>query len=1051
MPDPFEDLNTGAMQSMNMGGGTGSLSRTSGMLMSVKSVFKGIVSDLQKAVSLSAQIKANLNGVGDQGSGGTGSAQGLGLGLGRFSALTSGGQAIEAGAIGTMAVAKFGLAAGAIKYAQMPDAGKVMSWNRSLFSASLAGGLNANQVGNTAAALNGGRMLNSIDPGLTAATMAMRGYSLGNSTGRMMFNSAANLGYLTGNSAPAMAQMLSTQLMNPTQGTRLQMLGINNVSMKTGNTKSFNSQMDQLWSALGYNSIFNVKGKFSAAAFNKELASGNMMPNLEYYLPDQQMRDTAISYFQYRAMNGGKPQSMNGNAKKQINTSAGGKLLGESEASKYFGSETDMLLKFGDSATQGIAWGYNKGARQNDAMDPNSEINQALAKFKTGMEALSGTGYGQGILGAATLAISGLQDAANAAALALGAVAAASAARAAAAAAAAASGGTAAATGGVVATALAATKSVLPKALAVGMPASGGALAARGLLGAGVYYGMDKGGEWLNTNYGADQDSGWFRKGAATGSRVLFDAGKGALAGVTTAGVPGAVVGAIGGLVQGLWNAGSGQGWDYGTKGSVGVGGRGAGSKSKAGVQGNGVNAASSTALRSPGDAVSWAQGQVNHPEGSFDGLCDHFVARAFGLAHSGYKNAREHMAAAIQAGVFHEGDRKPPTGAMAFWDAGTHGHVAIVTGYENGEPMLASNDVRRSGRIDVVSLAEIDKWLGGHYRGWAPAYFQGKVGKTGDTGNTGSSSSSSNGESQSVESSLAGILSGSAGLQTSYSVSTSGVSFSGSTIGQNLSSGITGLPSYGSSAGSTGDISVTRSATAGKDGSAPSIGKILATGSQKAWATTMLGKIGAPVNQQTLYAMTTWMRYEGGHWNNRAHYNPLNTTQVMDGNDPSINSVGVKSYSNLAEGFAATLKTLNNGRYASILNAFRAGTNAHDMLKAVDYSPWRSGSKNDPGYAFSYRDGDSHKSGHKGYSGGAWAISRDHTARVHTGEMILPASLAQAVRDGAQKTMHSGGPGTSVVIHVTLTGTDADAMRFAKRVGQIVSGHADIKTIVST
>lgn len=102
---------------------------------------------------------------------------------------------------------------------------------------------------------------------------------------------------------------------------------------------------------------------------------------------------------------------------------------------------------------------------------------------------------------------------------------------------------------------------------------AGGMLASpmgRSLAGMATYYGLDKLGEGLNSVAGADQDSGWFRKGAATTSRVLFDAAKGGLTGlVTTGSVGGGTAGSIMGLLQGLWNAGSGQGWDYGTKGSV--------------------------------------------------------------------------------------------------------------------------------------------------------------------------------------------------------------------------------------------------------------------------------------------------------------------------------------------------------------------------------------------------------------------------------------------------------------------------------------------------
>jgi hypothetical protein len=90
------------------------------------------------------------------------------------------------------------------------------------------------------------------------------------------------------------------------------------------------------------------------------------------------------------------------------------------------------------------------------------------------------------------------------------------------------------------------------------------------LAGAATYYGMDKLEEFLNTTLGADKDSGMFRKGAATTSRVLFDAAKGGLVGLEAGYNGGGIAGSVAGLVQGLYNAGTGQGWDYGTKGSIG-------------------------------------------------------------------------------------------------------------------------------------------------------------------------------------------------------------------------------------------------------------------------------------------------------------------------------------------------------------------------------------------------------------------------------------------------------------------------------------------------
>jgi hypothetical protein len=94
----------------------------------------------------------------------------------------------------------------------------------------------------------------------------------------------------------------------------------------------------------------------------------------------------------------------------------------------------------------------------------------------------------------------------------------------------------------------------------------------KALLAGATYLGLDQGEELLNTYLGADKDSGMFRKGAATASRIAFDAGKGGVVGLELGnGNPFAgAAGSVAGLVQGLYNAATGQGMDYGTKGSIG-------------------------------------------------------------------------------------------------------------------------------------------------------------------------------------------------------------------------------------------------------------------------------------------------------------------------------------------------------------------------------------------------------------------------------------------------------------------------------------------------
>lgn len=105
-------------------------------------------------------------------------------------------------------------------------------------------------------------------------------------------------------------------------------------------------------------------------------------------------------------------------------------------------------------------------------------------------------------------------------------------------------------------------------------------------------------------------------------------------------------------------------------------------------------------------------------------------------------------------------------------------------------------------------------------------------------------------------------------------------------------------------------------------------------------WARALLQRLGYKATNGNITAIMAWMRAEGGHWNNSAHYNPLNTTQKMSGAS-SMNSVGVKSYTSWDQGLQATVITLRNGYYGSILSALKSGGSASSVANAVVNSPW--------------------------------------------------------------------------------------------------------------
>lgn len=108
-------------------------------------------------------------------------------------------------------------------------------------------------------------------------------------------------------------------------------------------------------------------------------------------------------------------------------------------------------------------------------------------------------------------------------------------------------------------------------------------------------------------------------------------------------------------------------------------------------------------------------------------------------------------------------------------------------------------------------------------------------------------------------------------------------------------------------------------------------------------WAEALLLELGDPATPDNVAAIEAWEHAEGGHWHNSAEFNPLNTTQPWPGSHP-INSKGVQAYSSWGDGTAATVKTLRNGRYGSVLSMLSEGDCAQCVANAVTVSPWGTG-----------------------------------------------------------------------------------------------------------
>jgi len=105
---------------------------------------------------------------------------------------------------------------------------------------------------------------------------------------------------------------------------------------------------------------------------------------------------------------------------------------------------------------------------------------------------------------------------------------------------------------------------------------------------------------------------------------------------------------------------------------------------------------------------------------------------------------------------------------------------------------------------------------------------------------------------------------------------------------------------------------------------------------SRCSWATAILQKGGWSTCNNNMIAMLGWMQGEGSPCNN----NPLDTTQNYAG-DSDCNSVGVKNYPSMTAGVAATVQTMTNGYYGSILGNLKGCSNPITTASAIASSPW--------------------------------------------------------------------------------------------------------------
>ncbi|GLV87998.1 hypothetical protein Slala03_76870 [Streptomyces lavendulae subsp. lavendulae] len=123
---------------------------------------------------------------------------------------------------------------------------------------------------------------------------------------------------------------------------------------------------------------------------------------------------------------------------------------------------------------------------------------------------------------------------------------------------------------------------------------------------------------------------------------------------------------------------------------------------------------------RSTEGAIAWAKAEAQNGGSEWYRACLAFVARTYGWGASGVSFAIDHYYQ-MPPEMKHDKDRNPPAGALMYWETGSRaGHVALYL----GGGMIASNDIKRPGYIDVVPATDIETKWGATYVGWAPPYF---------------------------------------------------------------------------------------------------------------------------------------------------------------------------------------------------------------------------------------------------------------------------------------------------------------------------------------
>jgi len=1059
------DTMNDAMAGLNIDPSMSSTSmRGSGFTGKVTSAFSGVnqsitsmIAGLSTAAGLTKKMKEDAkeiarnlrgitNGVGGNSVhnfGNIGQSNSMNLGLAGFSGGGGANNGLAAGingggtpGMGTFGGSKFAAVAGGVArlgligagtaYAMLPQMNDQLARNRMLFNASLASGASPGAVGRAAINATSGLATSSLDAYQMAATLGSYGYNPTSAGGRMMMTSAAQFGMLTGTSPTAMAQTFASQMTNPQMGNRLMLLGMNALD-KNGDPKDPKVLADQLYSRLGFAGLSQDK-------VLKDLRPGfNGARNLEHFIPDPNLRATVQTYIEARAKNGGKPVNMSGAG---LNALGGGVLSTQLAQGAYNTAQSNKIEAFNGSMSSGYVSGLNTATSVSNAMTDNADLFQTLGTAKGFVDAFIGSSEGQaGITGATAalkLFIGALSGATAASAL---------------------SGvGGGVGGGGLFGGAgrggmLRGLVSKMPGLLKMGVGAgslasfatggSGMAVLGRGLAAAGTFEGLNQVENLANNYLGADKDSSNWRKGSASFFRFLADIGKTTAAGAVAGGPVGAVLGSILGIGQGAKNW-SQSGWDYGTKGNnanllgfttpMGDGastsensGSGSGTSQSHGVTGSDI---ASFARKYVGVPYKDTGPKANPDNGWGCSQFTAWVFKQYGITLPAYCPSQFQKGTAVSKGDVQAGDL-----VFFYYPNSRYKHRPNHVGIAIDKKSMVHAASPSKGTI----IGPID-WK--HFVGARRVYTHGQVNSSNNATSIGTGSK---------------VASNGIGFQalelSSLMTSNEGVHGSISSVLEllNASTGGTSAPnavaSTTAAAAAGGDVTTTADTTTYGNGL---MGMLTGAGFngqglRMAWSIAMRESHGNPAARSPKSGTYPNGSYDAGlfQYNSKTFKGRhLDTSKLYDGNYQA--KYTYNRTHNMTTGLVSWGLTAQGG----LDNTYYTGWSAQHQQDWI-MKPFKKYYDQFPSAA--------HKAGIPGYSQGAWSISQDQTARIHAGEMILPASVAQTVRDsvGSAYAGQSGGASGGVNITVVLQGaSDADAVRFGRKVRAVIAGEANISSI---